>query len=79
MKYFKKFDFFKKKLNFCNFWIFKKFGKLNYGKFLSFLNFTKIYLNIFEAVKQKLEGEFLKLHNIRDKCPKLKKEKMKHP
>ena len=31
----------------------------------------------FEAVKQKLEGKILTLKNIRDKCPREKKKKMK--
>ena len=39
---------------------------------------TSILQKIFEAVKKKLEGEILKMHNIRDKCPK-KKEEMRHP
>ena len=41
---------------------------------------TSILQKIFKAVKQKLEGEILKLHNIRYKCPKEKEKKeMRHP
>ena len=37
---------------------------------------TWILQNLFEAVKQKLEGEILKLRN---KCPKKKEKEIRHP